>query len=396
MKSIEIGNATLITADVLEGLRSLQENSIQCVVTSPPYWGLRDYGVEEMIGLEPTFDEYLTRMVEVFREVRRVLRPDGTLWLNMGDAYAGGGRGAYCDDGSKQSTNSGSTADASKRDCFKRPDGFKPKDLLMMPARVAIALQADGWWLRSEIIWHKPNPMPESCTDRPTQCHEKIYLLTKSARYFYDADAVREPELVPGASATLNAYQRKSRDGNLRHDPLINDTSGTWKGEGSFTGGRNLRNVWTIPTQSYKEAHFATFPEAIPMKCIMAGTSEKGCCPECGSPWKRVSISTNTPGVDLADKEKKSRGIKTFSSKTPDFTTGRFTTGWEPTCSCDAGDSIPCTVADPFGGSMTTGLVSLKLNRRFTGIEINPEYIQLGIKRIEKEARQCKLFSASS
>ena len=203
--SIRQGNA-------LERLREMPDESVHCVVTSPPYWGLRDYGVHGAYGLEPTLNEYIERMVEVFREVRRVLRKDGTLWLNLGDAYAGSGKGMNADGthsvGAKQETNIGSLTAPVKSKRMPRGEGrwgggdsyvleFKPKDLCGIPWRVAFALQADGWWLRSDIVWHKPNPMPESVTDRPTRAHEYVFLLTKSARYYYDADAIREPAKDP-------------------------------------------------------------------------------------------------------------------------------------------------------------------------------------------------------
>ena len=177
----------IMVGDALSQLAALPDASVHCAVTSPPYWGLRAYrGDAGMIGLEPTFDEHLENLVAVFREVRRVLRADGTLWLNYGDAYSGGVPGGASPDGARKGR-----ADMASAAAPKRGREWKPKDLLMMPARVAMALQADGWWLRSEIVWHKPNPMPESCTDRPTSAHEKLFLLSKSAKYFYDAEAVR-------------------------------------------------------------------------------------------------------------------------------------------------------------------------------------------------------------
>ena len=240
----------------------LADESVHCVVTSPPYWGLRAYeGNPGMIGLEPTFEEHLENLVEVFREVRRVLRPDGTLWLNYGDAYAGGGRGTNIN--GKQGTNKGTYYLPPERSGDR-----KPKDLMMMPARVAIALQADGWWLRSEIIWHKPNPMPESVTDRPTSSHEKVFILTKSARYFYDAEAVRVPCLssTPGKGEIVGT-PGQSTEHDRRHD-FVRTRS---RAEQAAIGA-NLRNVWKIPTQGVKESHFATFPEKLVEPCIKAGS----------------------------------------------------------------------------------------------------------------------------
>lgn len=411
MERVTIGDATLICADVIEGLQSLPDESVQCVVASPPYWGLRDYGVSGMIGLEPVLDCsmnpeilmepksgmpyikkcgkcYMCKLVKVFLEVKRVLRSDGTVWLNMGDAYAASRSyqvtdNIHCSVGNDKSSSI--------------PDGFKPKDLLMMPARLAIALQENGWWLRSEIIWAKPNPMPESVTDRPTSAHEKIYLLTKSAKYYYDADAVREKSTCalptdPNYRACGKSDSRAERKGMK---PGFDDGDGFYHPD-----SRNLRNVWTIATQPYPEAHFATFPEALPRKCIMAGTSEHGCCAGCGRPLERIT--------------EKSRTFESGSGRSGNMPSGKHgqdlqgggetldirrgpcvstkTTGWQASCECNAGTE-PCTVLDPFSGSATTGLVALKLNRKYIGIELNPEYIELSIKRIKKEASQTKLFT---
>ncbi len=307
----------IITADVFDGLSQLEDESVQCVVTSPPYWSLRDYGIEGQIGLERTPDEYVEKMTRVFREVRRVLRDDAVLWLNMGDSYAAG-------------TNDYNS--------FRRdrghvhvprnavPQGLKPKDLCGMPWRVAFALQTDGWYLRSDIIWHKPNPMPESVIDRPTKAHEYVFLMTKNARYFYDADAIKEP-------VTGNAHVRGDGVNPKAKVPAGWDTgpgshrkkAGRYprsKQNESFSGAVNelvntcnARTVWTIPTQAYPECHFATFPTALPERCIKAGSRR--------------------------------------------------------------GD----TVLDPFGGSGTTAVVARGLGRDAIIIEINPEYVRLIEKR---------------
>jgi len=256
----------LINGDCLTELKNLEPESVHCCVTSPPYWGLRDYGVDGQLGLEKTPEEYVANMVSVFREVRRVLRKDGTLWLNLADSYAGGGRGfGY---GGKQDTNKG--CEDMPRSVI--PTGLKAKDLCGIPWRVAFALQADGWYLRQDIIWAKPNPMPESVTDRCTKAHEYIFLLTKSARYYYDNEAVKEPN----APATVErakyhwckpdtkAAQYQDMNGLNRNETYPMNEA-----------GRNRRSVWTITTKPYKEAHFATFPEEIPRTCILAG-SKKG------------------------------------------------------------------------------------------------------------------------
>ena len=249
----------IYAGDCLFVLPTLEANSVQCCVTSPPYWGLRDYGCAGQLGLEKTPEEYVEKLVAVFREVRRVLRDDGVLWLNLGDSYAGGG--GFSPNapsnlaGSKQTTQGGA-----KRGGVPCASGLKPKDLVGIPWRVAFALQADGWWLRQDIIWAKPNPMPESVTDRCTKAHEYIFLLTKNARYFYDAEAVKEP--------AISEDYKKGRDFIDRGD----DARGRKLRCGNGESGRNRRSVWTITTKPFKEAHFATFPPEIPEICIKAGS----------------------------------------------------------------------------------------------------------------------------
>ena len=225
---------TIIQGDAREVLKTLPDNSINCCVTSPPYWGLRDYGVEGQFGLEKTPEEYVSKMVEVFREVKRVLRGDGTLWLNLGDSYCGtGNKGKYKDPKYLNGRNGQRVA------LNNKIKGLKPKDLVGIPWRVAFALQADGWWLRQDIIWHKPNPIPESVTDRCTKAHEYIFLLTKKRKYFYDREAIREAP-KPG-----RVYKEVK--------------------------GANKRSVWTIPAKPFKGAHFAVFPPDLIRPCILAG-----------------------------------------------------------------------------------------------------------------------------
>jgi DNA modification methylase len=251
----------IIEGDCREMLATLPAESVHCCVTSPPYFGLRDYGVAGQIGLEPSPDEFIAALVVVFREVRRVLRSDGTLWLNLGDSYTTGASTAARSSDPKAV---GDVAAGVRR--IGTPAGLKPKDLLMIPARVALALQADGWWLRSDIIWHKPNPMPESVTDRPTSAHEHVFLLSKSARYFYDIEAVREPSVSDHVSG--NGYGRPEQ--------LSRGGRGQAEGWTDVGGLRNLRNVWTIATAPFSEAHFATFPPALVEPCIRAGCPAGG------------------------------------------------------------------------------------------------------------------------
>lgn len=247
----------LLSGDCREVLRSLPDASAQMCVTSPPYFGLRDYGVDGQIGLEPTPDAYVAELVTVFREVRRVLRDDGTLWLNLGDSYA-----TYRND------NDWLGSGALGRKGKFVPPGCKPKDLIGIPWRVAFSLQADGWWLRSEIIWHKPNPMPESVRDRPTKAHEQVFLLTKAPSYYYDAPAIAEAHTsnflrLPGPTRD-NGVQAAYR-GNA---PRLQRT----KERTGHPEGRNARTVWTIATQPFAEAHFATFPPELAERCIKAGS----------------------------------------------------------------------------------------------------------------------------
>lgn len=262
--SIQYDTADIYCGDCLDILKQLPTEYINCCITSPPYYGLRDYGVDGQLGLEPTPDEYVSRMVEIFREVRRVLCFDGTVWLNLGDSYAAG-----CMTG-KQGVNSSAGAYSGQAITALPPrkpaSGFKPKDLIGIPWRVAFALRADGWYLRQDIIWHKPNPMPESVTDRCTKAHEYIFLLSKSARYWYDADAIAEPAVrsgdIPGGSkkhTSDSVNDGRIRQGLESHSKtIVSDT-------------RNKRSVWTIPTKPYGEAHFAVFPEELIIPCVRAG-----------------------------------------------------------------------------------------------------------------------------
>ena len=253
--------------DVLARLAELPDESVNCVVTSPPYWGLRDYGVTGQIGLEPTPDAYVARMVAVFAAVRRVLRSDGVAWVNLGDSYAA--NRTY----QVPSTKGGpkhSPAQGFEGSAMSVPEGLKPKDLVGIPWRVAFALQADGWWLRSDVIWAKPNPMPESVTDRPTRAHEYLFLLTKSARYWYDADAIKEPN-------SDGAVERFGKNPTLTPNTKYAGLDGQSAAAAAaympewLPNGRNKRTVWTIATEPYPDAHFATFPTALVEPCVLAG-----------------------------------------------------------------------------------------------------------------------------
>ena len=433
----------ILHGDCREVLRELPAESVHCVVTSPPYWGLRSYGGDkDMIGLEPTFDEHLKNLVAVFREVWRVLRSDGTIWLNYGDAYARGDNRGGSGSGDKQASNAGSAGVVPRA-----VPGLKPKDLMMMPADVARALRSDGWWLRSKIVWAKPNPMPESVTDRPTSAYEELFLLTKSPRYFYDAEAVRvhdgngwhgkdRPTHAPEHAESQGQGPRNLRgqyakpyegqDGKDFAKTGAQDARSTKARivEGVRNGtitGANLRNVWTIPTHSFKGAHFATFPPKLVEPCIKAGTSERGVCGECGAPWKRQVETKNGRGRSWHDHvDDQSRGQRGDSC--PDGYE-RTTIGWAPTCEhyddlyremsrqprrarkrqqraawsgrwrrvrarpgSDKWETVPATVCDPFAGSGTAGEVALLLGRSFVGVEINAEYVAMGSRRTDTVA----------
>ena len=309
--------------DCLEGLKQLPDNSINCCVTSPPYWGLRDYGVEGQLGLESTPEEYVAKMIEVFREVRRVLRDDGTLWLNLGDSYASGG---MSNPSSKSTLGGGKDLGAADYSITRKvPNGLKPKDLVGIPWMVAFALRADGWYLRQDIIWHKPNAMPESVTDRCTKAHEYIFLLSKSQHYYYDHEAIKEPcttnENRPFGAVREREYGYNSKHLKARgYKVKQGSTEYPLQHRGKdieSNSTRNKRSVWTIPTKPFKEAHFAVFPPDLIEPCILAG--------------------------------------------------------------CPAGG----VVLDPFMGSGTTGMVAAMHQRNFIGFELNPEYCKMAEKRIE-------------
>ena len=265
----------IIEGDCIEGMRRLEGQSVNCVVTSPPYFGLRDYGHDGQIGLEETPDAYVAKMVDVFREVRRVLRDDGTVWLNLGDSYARAGGwsnnngldGVKRGEGNRAMSNMTGEGGASQ----KLADGLKSKDLIGIPWRVAFALQADGWYLRQDIIWHKPNPMPESVRDRCTKAHEYIFLLSKSERYYFDSEAMQEP--------VSESSKARWPNGTERINASIQGLSASI-GSGANSCGvgetRNRRSVWTVTTKPYKGAHFATFPPDLIRPCILAGCPKDG------------------------------------------------------------------------------------------------------------------------
>lgn len=258
----------IILGDCIDGMRTLANESVHCVVTSPPYYGLRDYGVDGQIGLEESPEEYVVKMVEVFREVRRILRNDGTLWLNLGDSY----NGASVNRSGSNGYDDGRT-NRDKRFSAGGIDGLKPKDLIGIPWRVAFALQSDGWWLRQDIIWHKPNPMPESVTDRCTKSHEYIFLLSKSEQYYYDSDAIREESK---SESWNSAKSFKTHGKHGKNEQFSQQFNGTKTHQDIEQTGRNKRSVWTVATKPYAEAHFATYPTKLIEPCILAGSPVGG------------------------------------------------------------------------------------------------------------------------
>ena len=323
-----------------------------------------------------------------------MMRLDATLWLNYGDCYATGST-------SGPQGNSGQRADrtftASGMQA-RAGNGLKPKDLVMMPARIALALQADGWWLRSEIIWAKPNPMPESITDRPTSSHEKMFLLARSARYFYDAEAVREKNADPERTNYAPGKEAYTK-GN------VHDASGREQRNDGFAAyangkqclGRNLRNVWHIATHPFPSAHFATFPPALVEPCIKAGTSEKGVCGACGAPWVRQVESEIVPTrkaaktfiIDERDvtADKRDQGSnRQKDGHKPGHIKHVETVGCLPSCKCGVGGPVPAIVLDPFLGSGTSLLVADRLGRDGIGIELNPEYADMARARITQDS----------
>ena len=269
-----MNTVTIHVGDCLHTLQTMPDASVQCCVTSPPYWGLRDYGHDGQIGLEDTPESYVARMVDVFREVRRVLRDDGTLWLNLGDSYAATSRSSGASMASTLNTKPTAAKTAAQRECGTWKTGIgdaKPKDLLGIPWRVAFALQADGWYLRQDIIWHKPNPMPESVRDRCTKAHEYVFLLSKSQRYYYDAEAVAEP-----ATAGTHITTEKSFGGQAAGAKVVPSGNQIPGKQWSWGNTRNRRSVWTITPKPFSGAHFAVMPPDLADLCIRAGCPEGG------------------------------------------------------------------------------------------------------------------------
>jgi len=392
---------SILVGDCRQRLAELPAGSVQTCVTSPPYFGLRDYGHDGQIGLEQTPDAFVAELVAVFREVKRVLRDDGTLWLNLGDSYVGAlsqhkENGSFGENSVIAKKTQGGVPQTGRieRGLAYREMGLKQKDLVGIPWRVAFALQADGWYLRQDIIWHKPNPMPESVKDRCTKAHEYIFLLSKSERYFYDADAILE-ESTGGTKGAAASFKREdSKRGEVgispnspmpTHRPDRDDT----KYDGPT---RNRRSVWTVATKPFAGAHFATFPPDLIEPCVKAGTSQHGSCSVCGAPWHRIiekeRIYDHTTSADGKSKIGPYANQTGNGEGTHDIRHGVYarttTVGWEASCSCNAG-VVPSLVLDPFGGAGTTGLVADRLGRDAVLCELNPTYAELARERLISE-----------
>lgn len=386
----------LLQGHWIDVLRTLPDRSVHMCVTSPPYWGLRSYLPEGHplkpfeLGQEKTPEEYVAKLVEGFREVRRILRDDGVLFLNLGDTYNSIGH-------KKSNSGYGTTGlaggIAQEHTPLHRentdPD-LKHKDLVGIPWRTAFALQSDGWYLRSEITWCKKCGMPESVEDRPTNATEKIFLLSKNERYFYDSMAVRNPY----SESTLPQVGQKY-NGNGQKDYLEagvqnpSDTKRRIIESLERNEGSNLRNFWLLGPEPYKGAHFATFPTEIPRRAILLGTSAKGCCPKCVAPWERKTEVVGTQkmkwGTSGDDEVDVRLDVMSGGIRMPALRDGtvqiRRTLGWQPTCDCGCPDVVPCTILDCFGGSGTTGEVAIELGRNSVLIELNPDCIELQEQR---------------
>lgn len=394
---------TILIGDALTWLKRLPSESVHLIMTSPPYYDLRNYQVDGQIGLEETPEAYIENLVTIFREARRVLRSDGTFWLNMGDSYCGGGT-HY---GDKNPGLSQNKKRVGGEEWTNSPSGYKPKDLMNMPHRLVLALQQDGYWHRQTNIWHKPNSMPSSAQDRTTTDYEFVFHLSKAARYWYDQDAVRE--------ANTNKTIKRLQSGTIMafHDsPYAQAVRGDHGGEYAVANGRNRRATWTIPTQPYPEAHFATYPVALAEIPILAGCPETVCA-VCGAGWERV-VDRQTNVYNLMEGQKQRIRANTMSGGVDHVTLGvtefiqRRTLGFAPACTCNfdklppmpaqhwefdwskhlADHTEPGLVLDPFGGAGTTALAALNHGRDYILIELNPAYAGLAQRRIKAHRRK--------
>jgi len=389
--------------DVREVLDTLPAQSVHMGVTSPPYWGLRNYqaGSQE-IGSEPTFEQHVEVIVDVMARVHRVLRNDGVFWFNYGDAYA---RSETA--GVKKEGSSKERLNIEQRKSLGIPGDCKDGDLIGMPWQIAFALRDWGWYLRTDVIWHKPNAMPESVTNRPTRSHEYMFLLSKSKRYFYDIEATKEPYAESTLKEARTDYTgQETKDYANANAQLPSASKRRILESVRKGGGRQKRDVWadptavwSIPVQPYRGGHFATFPERLVEPCILAGTSGGGCCGACGVGYRRLVEKEPIPDDVKAKFEEARARTAADTGRTdghtnyrPNFKRGTKTIGWQPACDCvydgpnsevaPIVDAEPCVVLDPFCGSGRAGMVARRLGRSFIGIELNVDYAGQALENI--------------
>jgi DNA modification methylase len=435
----------LLEGHVLAKLRELPDNIVQCVTTSPPYYGLRSYETESQLwhgnrdcehqwevrpprrlrtdkdvknpttiqnankgsnhnlnptkecslcggwfgelGHEPTPDMFIENLLDIFDEVKRVLRDDGVCYINIADSYVGGGnkRGGDAPLFNKQASNRGATGQCTEFQPNLEGTIYKPKDLYLVPQRLAIGLQERGWWIRNEIIWHKVNCMPESMHDRCTRSHEQIWMISKSPHYYYDQDAIREPH----AEVSLERVQKPFRLTEQVEGRAVNTDGSESMERFCHPAGANRRTVWSLSTNQFKGKHYAGYPLDLPKICIMAATSEKGACVNCGSPYQRITEYESIERYELDPSDPRYRPSRYESKyediKGEDGTGMRYTVvkqlGWQPSCKCGSDKTRPCIVLDPFNGTGSTGIVALQNGRNYIGIELKPEYIKMTQER---------------
>lgn len=365
----------------LPWLRTLPDNSVHCVVTSPPYFGLRSYlpaghpDKAHEIGTEGTPAEFVAALVAVFEECRRVLHPSGTFWLNIGDSYASAAGG------NAPGRSKSSSLQGAKRELVPRsvgvPPGFKQKDLMGVPWMLAFALREAGWWLRAANIWAKPNAMTESVTDRPARAHEDVFLFSKRPTYFYDSFATRQR--AAASSLARQAQNVAAQRGSSRANGGMK-ANGTMKACGGDTA--LLRSVWNISVARSKDAHFAVMPAKLAARCVLAGSSERGVCPACGEPWRRLTSKTRVPTRPGADTKVTGDSLHDGNRDPQRHVTSVEHVGWEAGCKCDAGEPVPSVVLEPFLGSGTTVATAVELGRRAIGCDLNPEYANIARRRV--------------
>ena len=365
--------------DCLKRLKDIPSESVNSCVTSPPYWGLRNYNDEEdQLGQESTPELFVSNLVYVFREIYRILRKDGTLWLNLGDSYAEQSGSGFNTNREQGYTNRVQNMQSEYGD-IKVKTGLPRKNLLGMPWRVALALQADGWILRQDIIWHKPNPMPESVTDRCTKAHEYIFLFSKSQKYYYDNESIKEQAKYPDGPDSPDKLKKGINEKGFEIRSGMQNITGMDK--------RNKRSVWTVTTKPYAKAHFATYPPDLIEPCILAGVPEKVCI-KCREPYirkidkkriKRSELEKGDPRYRPNDYDSEYKDIN--GKKDAGYTITKDL-GLEKQCDCDTEETDGGTVIDPFGGSGTTALVADRYERNSILVELNEEYIELAKERI--------------